>query len=115
MLMGLAVGDPTLVDHIDGDGLNNRRTNIRYADHTINMRNRKRNVNNTSGKSGVVFRADHGPAGAWSAIACIDGKFVQKTFGCLKRGNDAARALAEKWRNDHEIKCGITVREGEIA
>lgn len=115
LLMGLQVGDKTIVDHINGDGLDNRKENIRLANHTLNMRNRKRNSNNTTGKSGIHFRASHGPSGAWVAVAMRDGKFVTKSFGCHRRGADEARRLAEEWRNAHEAEYGITVREGEIA
>ena len=115
MLMGLQIGEKTLVDHIDGNGLNNKRENIRLANHTLNMRNRKRNTNNASGRSGVHFRPNHGSSGTWVAVAMRNGKFVTKSFGCLKRGSDEAKRLAEEWRNAHELEYNITVREGELA
>jgi hypothetical protein len=115
LLMGLSVGDPLMVDHRDGDGLNNTRENLRLATATINMRNRVRNSNNTSGVSGVHFRAKHGSAGAWVAVACREGRSVTKTFGCLRRGSAAAERLAIAWRKAHEVEYEITVREGVLA
>lgn len=38
-LLGLKVGDGLESDHIDGDGLNNRRSNLRVATRTQNGRN----------------------------------------------------------------------------
>ena len=49
------MGAPTgmMIDHIDGDGTNNRRSNMRIATHAENMRNRRMSTNNTSGFKGV--------------------------------------------------------------
>jgi len=41
------------VDHKDGDGLNNQKSNLRNCYPHQNKKNRQRNVNNTSGHKGV--------------------------------------------------------------
>ena len=41
------------VDHIDGNGLNNKAANLRICSNSENSRNRSKNRNNTSGFKGV--------------------------------------------------------------
>lgn len=41
------------VDHVDGDGLNNRISNLRLCTKQQNLLNRKKQKNNTSGYKGV--------------------------------------------------------------
>ena len=47
--------DGFIIDHINGDKLNNRKTNLRFATHKENMINRKISKNNTTGYIGVYI------------------------------------------------------------
>lgn len=47
-----------LLDHINGNILDNRIENLRPATHSQNMRNSKKPVNNTSGVKGVYWQKD---------------------------------------------------------
>ena len=55
-----------VVDHINGDGFDNRRANLRVCSNADNRRNHKRNVRNTSGVDGVSYSAS---GNAWS-VTC---------------------------------------------
>ena len=51
--------DGVETDHRDGNGLNNKRSNLREATKSQNMHNRMASVNNTSGFKGVSFSKFH--------------------------------------------------------
>ena len=53
LLMRAAEGD--VIDHVDGNPLNNRRQNLRFCTLCQNQWNRRRGVNNTSGHKGVYY------------------------------------------------------------
>lgn len=58
LIMGLKHGDARVVDHIDGDRLNNQKANLRIATATENARNINRKRSNTSGYKGVCWNKD---------------------------------------------------------
>lgn len=76
------------VDHVDGDGdgLNNRRANLRPATQTQNNGNARRRRDNTSGYKGVYFDARRGH---WAAQISIDGRRLH--LGVFADPVDAAR------------------------
>ena len=47
--------EPVEIDHIDGNGCNNRQLNLRASDETDNKRNQRKMKNNSSGITGVAF------------------------------------------------------------
>ena len=55
-----AMADGKQVDHVDGDGLNNCRSNLRPSTTSQNHANRRVNRNNTSGFKGVSWNRQAG-------------------------------------------------------
>lgn len=53
-MIGAPIG--LVADHIDGDGLNNRRANLRVATHSQNLYNQRTNSHNASGLKGAFYR-----------------------------------------------------------
>lgn len=60
-----------VVDHINGDGLDNRRQNLRVVSHALNMRNQSLRSDNKSGLKGIRWRE---PTQKWNAYINVDGK-----------------------------------------
>lgn len=79
-------GRQDLVDHKDGDGLNNRRCNLRLTGYAGNARNRRKMGGTTSRFKGVSFRADRG---TWLAQINVGGQVTK-----LGTFNDEAEAAA---------------------
>jgi hypothetical protein len=84
-IMGYPVGFN--VDHEDGDGLNNRRANLRKATHGQNMHNQRIARDNTSGFKGVSY---HKARGKFQALIGIDGK--RKYLGIFDTPEEAYAA-----------------------
>jgi len=82
------------IDHINGDTLDNRKSNLRISDKRQNHQNRKsKNANNKTGYRNVCFIK-----GKYVVTLQIDGK--QKTLGRFD-DVDKAGAFAEEMRQDH--------------
>lgn len=87
--------DDRLVDHIDGNPLNNQRGNLRLATDQTNIENRTRlNRNNKSGYRGVCWS---GTMGKWRATVMHYRKQIPAGyFDTPEEANLAAIALRTK-------------------
>lgn len=94
-----------IVDHINGNTLDNRKSNLRICLQKENMRNQKRKSTNTSGFKGVSYRKRDN---TWRARIMLDYKEVSLgTFktkkSAAKAYNDAALKLHGKFAKLNEV------------
>lgn len=82
-----------IVDHINGNGLDNRRANLRLASKAVNARNARLPSSNTSGCKGVSF---YRKTGKWRAYIKHNGKTYW--LGVFTDKEDANQARLQKER-----------------
>ena len=75
------------IDHANGNGLDNRRSNLRPATNGQNMRNRRPNINHSSQYKGVQWAPN---CGKWRANIKVDG--ASYTLGFFADEREAAEA-----------------------
>lgn len=98
-------------DHINGDGLDNRRSNLRIANRSQNQMNRGMQKNNTSGFKGVTSSGNR-----WCAYIRCGG--VSRNLGMFDSPEEAARAYDRRALELHgefaklnfEVKGGASGR-----
>lgn len=78
----------TVVDHINGDTLDNRKSNLRVCTQSQNTQNSKRRRDNVSGYKGV-----HPNGRNWAAQIKVNG--TQIHLGTFKTKEEAARVYNE--------------------
>ena len=86
------------VDHINGNKLNNKWDNLREVPQCINARNRKKQVNNSSGITGVSW---HKTKKLWIARVHYEGK--EKQIGGYLNINEAIKARVDFIKNVPEL------------
>ena len=75
------------VDHVDGNGLNNQRSNLRPTTQAQNLANQLKRLGVTSKFKGVCWRDRPSP---WRATITVDGR--QRGLGSFADEEQAARA-----------------------
>jgi len=90
------------IDHIDGDGLNNKLSNLREVTHAENCKNKRQSILNKSGCTGVSI---HKETGKWRARIRDGKKYF--SLGLFANIEDAITA-----RKNAEIKHGYHPNHG---
>lgn len=92
------------IDHEDGDGLNNRISNLRVVTQQVNSRNARLGKRNTSGRVGVYW---HNINKKWIAQIVISGKLL--VLGRFDNFDQACSA-----RTSAEIEHGFHKNHGAM-
>lgn len=88
------------IDHIDGDGLNNRISNLRLVNREMNSQNQhKAHRNNLCGLLGVSFRGEWNLKKPWQARIYVDGR--KRSIGHYETKEQAHAAYLEAKRELH--------------
>jgi len=94
-----------MIDHINRDSLDNRRSNLRFCTASQNGMNSKLRCDNTSGVRGVRCRKERG--GKWEARISFQKKIyvlglVNKKQDAIKMRNEAEIRLYKEFRKDYQ-------------
>jgi hypothetical protein len=88
----------TIVDHINGNTLDNRRENLRVCSHSENMRNSKKRSGGKCPYKGVYFNKR---ANKWNPQIKLDGKSISLGYYLTaEEARDAYIAASRKYHGD---------------
>lgn len=96
LMQELSFDSEMLVDHVDGNKLDNRRSNLRICTHSQNMQNSKISKKNTSGHKGINAHK----YGLWRARVIIDGKEICKYFKTKTEAVEARKLLVQQYHGE---------------
>jgi hypothetical protein len=93
-----------IVDHINRDTLNCKKSNLRIVNNSLNQKNKSTQKNNTSGIPGVRYMTS---INSWCCRwTDFEKKRHTRTFSVLKYGDNEAKQMAIELRKKMEAKYG---------
>jgi hypothetical protein len=103
----LGLNDPKIfTDHVNGNTLDNTRSNLNEVTPAENQQNKGRLRNNTSGYTGITW---HKQRGKWQANIEVNGS--KKSLGLYNNINDAVAARKHAESQYYEYKTKIQKKD----
>ena len=115
LIAGRTSGDNQLVDHKDGNSLNNAKANLRTATVSQNAKNKRKQKGGTSKYKGVRFLKR--PEGCWLARPWLASIFVKGrsiTLGYFATEEEAAQQYNEAAREHYGEFAWLNKIEGSV-
>ena len=114
---GVYPTEGAVIDHIDGNSLNNNISNLRLCSQAVNAKNSAKRSDNSSGQVGIYFDMDSAGRSFCKGQITHDGVTKNVSFSLRKHGLLPAFAKVYKWRKEqlrllNEQGAGYTDRHG---
>jgi len=99
-----------MIDHANQNGLDNRKTNLRFATRSQNMQNRRKWLTPCSSKyKGVIHRNYHNRRKLWNAYINVNRRRIH--LGCFMTELEAARAYDVAAKKYHKEFASLNFPE----
>lgn len=107
------IADDIEIDHEDGDSINNAIKNLRLATRIVNARNKRKQVNNKTGTTGVSLSWSRTGVPVWRAVWCDEcGKVKSQSFSESVYGEFAELLAIDKRQLEVSKLAHYTERHG---
>lgn len=102
-----------MIDHIDGYGLNNRKSNLRIVDNSTNLKNQKNRIKKNKLFPNVIF-IENNNGGKYKVSWRENNRHKCKYFSVADYGKERAFDLAKRESIDQRKANGYIVDEGYL-